>query len=147
MVKTSACSTYTEAPLIHVTVLVSVILQLFWVNLQQLTDIGPIILLLTFHVSDGQVGWSAYYSLVLPAAGGRRLHGDSLPGRDRGVSARSTSRVRWVQFKMQLFGPLVFWGLLFFFLLLLIFLLPLLVCVLFIRFLIRTERRSPGEKK
>lgn len=141
MANTSACSTFTKAPLIHIAVLVSVILEPFWVDLLQLADIGPVVLLLTFHVSDGQAVWSAYCGSVLPVAGGRRLHGDGLPGRDRGVSARSTSRVRWVQFKLQLFGPLVFWRLLPFFLLLLV----LLVRVLFIGFLIRAERRSPGK--
>lgn len=142
MTNTSLCSTFAEAPLIHVAVLVSVILEPFWVNLLQLTDIGPIVLLLTFHVSDGQVGWSAYCSLVLPVAGGRRLLGDDLPGRDRGVSVWSISylsRVRWDQFKLQLFGTLVIWGLLPFLILL------LLVRVLFIGFLLRTERRSPGK--
>lgn len=132
-------STFTEAPLIHIAVLVSVILEPFWVDLLQLTDIRPIVVLLTFHVSDGHVGWSAYCSPVLPVAGRCRLRDHGLPGQDRCVSARPIyylSRVWWVQFKLQRFRLLVFRGLLPFF---------LLVRLLFIRVLVRTERRSPGE--
>lgn len=82
--------TFTKVSFIHVAVLVFVTPELSWVNLLQLADLGPpVLLFITLQLCDcGLVHTTQRHPAVL-GAGGERLPDCSLPGQDWSGSARS----------------------------------------------------------
>lgn len=72
--------TFPKASLLHIAVLVFASLKLFWVDLLQLADVRPVVVLVAVYLCDYRLGGAARCPPSLLLVGEERVPGWNLPG-------------------------------------------------------------------